>query len=258
MLHESIADNAAYVWLDRPGAHNALDEALACQLLAFLDRVDEDPGVRVVVIGGHGAFCSGADISVLEQVGDGRRWSDLGCLIGAIYNPIAMRIHELRKPSIAVIDGVAAGAGMSLALGCDFRIGTQNAKFVSAFSRIGLIPDSGAIWLLSRLLGYARALEVASLSRPIDAQKADQYGLLTLLVNKSEIDRRLPEFVTDVAALPRGAFLEMRRLLREAQTRSFAQCIEFEREAMAQLGITKDHAEGIEAFRQKRRPVFGF
>lgn len=257
MLCQSIADHTAYVWFERPEARNALDEALARQLLSFLDRADEDPTVRVVVIGGRGAFCSGVDLSVLDQVGDGRKWVDLGCLIDSVFNPLARRLHELCKPSIAVVDGVAAGAGMSLALGCDFRIGTENAKFVSAFSRIGLIPDSGAIWLLSRLLGYARALEIAAFSMPIDSQKAEQYGLLTLRVDASEIDQRLRDFVTDVSALPRSAFLEMRRLLRESQTRSFTQCLESERNAMAQLGSTSDHAEGLEAFRQKRRPVFG-
>lgn len=255
-LTRSVEDGVAHVSFNRPHSRQAVDEAVGRALLAFLDQVDADTRVRAVVIGGAGPFCSGVDLRVLDDVGDGRKWSDLGSLIADIFNPIVRKLRGLSKPTIAAIDGVAAGAGLSVALACDFRYGTPRAKFVPAFSRLGLIPDSGGTWLLARMVGPAKALEIAAFSAPIDAAAARGLGLLTWLSASGELGAELRQRASEVAALPRLAVLEMRALFDEAPNVTFPQALECELSAMRTLGKTVDHAEGLRAFREKRAPSF--
>jgi 2-(1,2-epoxy-1,2-dihydrophenyl)acetyl-CoA isomerase len=255
-LTRSLEDGIAYVSFNRPQSRQAVDEDAGRALLAFLDEADADTDLRAVVLGGEGAFCSGVDLRVLDDVGEGRKWSDLGGLIADIFNPIVCKLRGLTKPTIAAIDGVAAGAGLSVALACDFRFATPRAKFVPAFSRLGLIPDSGGTWLLARMVGPAKALEIAAFSAPIDAGAARSLGLLTWLSESGELGAELRQSAREVAALPRLAVLEMRALFAEALNVTFPQALESELAAMRMLGKTADHAEGLRAFREKRAPCF--
>lgn len=255
-LNFTLNDDIAYVSFDRPESHNAINEALAGAFLSLLEEVDENTAIRAVVIGGAGAFCSGVDLAILGSVGKGRRWQDLGSLLSTLFHPIMRRIRGLSKPTIALIDGVAAGAGMSLALGCDFRVGTANARFVSAFSRLGLVPDCGGTWLLARMVGLARAIEIAALSKSIDALKAEELGLLTRRLDTQDFEADLDAFARQVAALPRLALLEMRDLIGDAPSITFGQALETELISMTMLGETADHAEGLNAFKERRNPRF--
>jgi 2-(1,2-epoxy-1,2-dihydrophenyl)acetyl-CoA isomerase len=255
-LTRSVEDSIAYVSFNRPQSRQSIDEASGRALLAFLDEADADPSLRAVVVGGAGPFCSGVDLRVLDDIGEGRKWPDLGGLIADIFNPLVRKLRDLSKPTIAAIDGVAAGAGLSVALACDFRFGTQRAKFVPAFSRLGLIPDSGGTWLLARMVGPAKALEIAAFSAPIDAGAARSLGLLTWLSESGEFGAELGHRAREVAALPRLAVLEMRALFGEAPSVTFPQALESELAAMRTLGKTADHAEGLRAFKEKRTPCF--
>lgn len=246
----------ASILFNNSQSRNALDEATARTFLSILEEVDQDVDIRVLIIQGNGAFCSGVDLCVLDDIGTGRKWNDLGDLIEELFNPIVKKLCGMKKPTIAVIDGVAAGGGMSLALACDFRFGTMNAKFVPAHSRLGLIPDCGGTWFLRNLLGPAKALEIAVFSNPINAHAAKDMGLLTWLSNEGDPMADLMQRTVEVARLPRLALLKMRDIFINTPSTSLAQALDTEGKMMSELGNTRDHIEGLQAFREKRQPHF--
>jgi 2-(1,2-epoxy-1,2-dihydrophenyl)acetyl-CoA isomerase len=252
-LRSEVRDGVSTLTLDRPEALNALDIPLKVALLRALEAIRDDRAVRAVILTGAGrAFCAGQDLAERDDPDA----PPLDEELRDRYEPIVRAMVGLDRPIIAAINGVAAGAGASLALACDLRIAAASARFVLAFGRIGLVPDSGATWFLPRIVGSGRAAELALLNTPLDAVEAERIGLVSRVV----ADEALPVAAAEMAqSLADGAPLAIaatKRRLGEAWTTDLAGALAAERTAQGRLGSSRDHAEGLAAFRAKRPPRF--
>jgi 2-(1,2-epoxy-1,2-dihydrophenyl)acetyl-CoA isomerase len=252
-LRYEVAGSVATLTLDRPAALNALTIRLKEQLLAAVRAAERDRAVRAIVLTGAGrAFCAGQDLRErLEPEAPG-----LGEELRLRYNPLVSALRGLSKPTLASVNGVAAGAGLSLALACDVRVASEAASFVLAFGRIGLVPDSGASWLLPRLLGVSKAMEMALLDDPLSAADAERLGLVARVVPPERLTKETSTIADRLAALAPRAVALTKRALDRAWDVSFAEQLGFEAYAQALAGSTEDHAEGIAAFSEKRAPRF--
>ena len=247
----------ALLSLNRPAALNSFTRAMHQALWAALDQAEATPEVRALVITGSGrAFCAGADLSEFDFAPgpDLVKRADPGPVIEEAFNPTARRLMALRMPTLAAVNGVAAGAGASLAMACDIAIAAPGASFIQAFSKIGLIPDAGGSWLLVERLGLARALALAMTGDKLPAQQAKDWGLVwdvaeDCVGSAMALAQRLAE-------MPTQALVATRALLREAGTRSFSQQLDAERDAQSALGRTHDYIEGVTAFLEKRPARF--
>ncbi len=250
-LLTEIADGVATLTLNRPEALNALNRPLKDGLLDALRRVARDRDVRVVVLTGAGrAFCAGQD---LREQGDG---TSLAVELRERYNPLILGLRRLEKPVIAAVNGVAAGAGVSLALACDLRIAAEEASFVLAFGRIGLVPDSGLTWFLPRLVGPARAAELFFAPDPISAQEALRLGIVNRAVPGSHLMAEVGGLAARLAsAAPRAMALAKRALNRSLEV-DLEAALAYEASLQGIAGATADHQEGLAAFREKRSPRF--
>ncbi len=252
-LRLETADAVATITLDRPDALNALTVALKEELLVAFERVAADPAVRAVVLTGAGrAFCAGQDLRERLQPDA----APLDTEIRVRYNPLIRAMRALPKPIVGAINGIAAGAGASLAFACDIRIAADGASFLLAFGRVGLIPDSGATWLLPRLVGGAKAAELALTAEPLSAVDAERFGLVARVV---PADALLAESHALAARLAAGAPRAL-ALTKQALDASWDASLEDQLAAEAvlqgQAGATVDHAEGIAAFLERRPPRF--
>jgi 2-(1,2-epoxy-1,2-dihydrophenyl)acetyl-CoA isomerase len=250
-------DAVSVITLNRPEVLNAFDDEMG---LALLDAVREgaaDPAVRCIVIVGEGrAFSAGEDLGALSETYERGEPPPLGDTLVRRYNPLIEAIVTAPKPVVAVVNGVAAGAGASLALACDFRIVSEKAKFVIAFVKVGLVPDSGAIWFLVRAIGHARAMELSLLGAPIDAATALERGLATQVHSPEDLDAAWRSFATELSSGPTRAFALIKQLGATATTASLKEQLEAEIEAQSEAGRTADHMEGVRAFLDKRTPDF--
>lgn len=252
-LRLDVGGGIATLTLDRPEALNALTIPVKVALLDALATVAADPTVRAVILTGAGrAFCAGQDLA--ERAASDA--SPLDVELRDRYEPIVRAMVALDRPIIAAINGVAAGAGASLALACDLRIAATSARFVLAFGRIGLVPDSGATWFLPRVVGSARAAEMALLNTPIDAAEALRVGLVSRVVPDADLLEAARDMATTLAAGPPRAIAATKRLLATAWTTDLESAFAAERAAQGELGATRDHGEGLAAFREKRPPRF--
>lgn len=247
------ADGIATITLNRPDALNALTVPMKRDLLAAFRSVERDRAVRAVILTGAGrAFCAGQDLR--ERLEPDA--APLGTEIRERYNPIIRAMRGLEKPIVGAINGVAAGAGASLAFACDLRIAAEGASFALAFGRVGLVPDSGATWLLPRLVGGARAAEIALLNDSVHAGAALSMGLVARVVGASE----LPDAAREMAGrLAQGAPIALaltKRALNAAWDRGLDAALEYEAYLQDLAGRSRDHAEGIAAFMEKRPPRF--
>ena len=252
-LRIEIADAVATITLDRPDALNALTVALKEELLVALEGVAADPAVRAVVLTGAGrAFCAGQDLRERLQPDA----APLDTEIRVRYNPLIRAMRGMPKPIVGAINGIAAGAGASLAFACDIRIAADGASFLLAFGRVGLIPDSGATWLLPRLVGGAKAAELALTAEPLSAVDAERFGLVARVV---PADALLAEAHALAARLAAGAPLALaltKRALDRGWEATLEEQLETEAESQGAAGATADHAEGIAAFLERRPPRF--
>lgn len=240
------------ITLNRPDVLNALNAAAHAGLTSALDRAG-DPEIRAVVLTGAGrGFCVGQD---LQEFGSGA--GDVADRLRTTYNRHVLAIQALEKPVIAVVNGPAAGAGLSLALACDVRIASDQASFVPAFGGIGLAPDTGATWFANRLLGYARAFEWLTTGRKLTAAEALQWGIVSEVVPAAELADRATEVAELFAAMPTRGVWETKRLLESAETATLGEQLESEAQAQADLVKTPDFTEGIAAFLEKREAQFG-
>lgn len=252
-LRVEIADAIATITLDRPDALNSLTVPLKEDLRAALERVGADRAVRAVVLTGAGrAFCAGQDLR--ERLEPGA--APLDEEIRLRYNPLIRTMWELDKPIVGAINGIAAGAGASLAFACDVRVAAEGASFLLAFGRVGLVPDSGATWLLPRLVGGAKAAELALLGEPLSATEAERLGLVVRVVPADELADAAHVIAARLAAGAPRAIALTRTAFRRSWAATLDEQLELEAELQGEAGATADHAEGIAAFVEKRPPSF--
>jgi len=252
-LRLEIVDRVATITLDRPAALNALTVPLKQELLATFTAVADDARVRSVVLTGAGrAFCAGQDLR--ERLEPDA--APLEVELRERYNPLILAMRRLEKPIVGAINGVAAGAGASLALACDVRIAAEGASILLAFGRIGLVPDSGATWLLPRLVGAAKAAELALTGASLTATDAAGLGLVARVVPADRLLAEAQAMAVGLAELAPQAVALTKRALEASWTSSFEEQLETEAELQGIVGATADHSEGIAAFLERRRPQF--
>ena len=252
-LRLEIADRVATITLDRPAALNALTVALKEELLRTFTALADDPAVRSVVLTGAGrAFCAGQDLRERLQPDA----APLDIELRERYNPLILAMRRLEKPIVGAINGIAAGAGASLALACDVRVAAEGASIVLAFGRIGLIPDSGATWLLPRFVGASKAAEMALTGASLTAVDAKRLGLVAQVVSADLLLAEAQAIAGRLADLAPRAVALTKRALEASWTASLEQQLELEAELQGIAGATADHAEGIAAFLEKRPPRF--
>jgi 2-(1,2-epoxy-1,2-dihydrophenyl)acetyl-CoA isomerase len=243
----------ATITLNRPDALNALTVPMKQALLAALRQVERDRSVRAVVLTGAGrAFCAGQDLR--ERLEPGA--APLGVEVRERYNPIIRAMRALPKPIVAAINGVAAGAGASLAMAADIRIAAESASFALAFGRVGLVPDSGATWFLPRLVGATRAMELALLGEPLPAADALRLGLVGRVVPADALATEAGAVAARLAAGAPRAIALTKRAINAAWDRDLDAALDFEAHLQDMAGRSKDHAEGLAAFLAKRPPEF--
>ena len=250
-LLSEVADGVATLTLNRPDALNALNSQLRRELLAAIKAAARDEGTRAVVITGAGrGFCAGAD---LRGGSDERAFR---AVLTAEYNPLIEAIRSVPKPVVAAVNGVAAGAGVSLALAADVVVASDEARFVPAFSRIGLVPDSGLARVLVRVLGRHRAFEILMGERQLGANDARDLGLVAAVVPAESLAGTARELARRLADGPTAAIGLTKRLLNAAENATLAEALEVEAALQELAGRTDDHAEGVAAFGEKRDPRF--
>ena len=249
--------SVALVTLNRPQSLNSFTRKMHRDLWSALDRAEANASIRALVITGAGrGFCAGADLAEFdfEPGPDLVARADPGPVIDQAFNPTVRRLQGLRMPTIAAVNGVAAGAGASLAMTCDIAIAAPAASFIQAFSKIGLVPDAGGSWLLVQRIGLARAMALAMTGDKLSAAQARDWGMIwdvadDCLAAAFTLAERL-------AAMPTAALVSTRHLLREGTSRSLNQQLDAERDTQSILGKTADYIEGVTAFREKRPPRF--
>jgi 2-(1,2-epoxy-1,2-dihydrophenyl)acetyl-CoA isomerase len=252
-LRYEVADAIATITLDRPEALNALTIPMKTELLAALGAVGRDRSVRAVVLTGAGrAFCAGQDLK--ERFAPDA--APLEVEVRERYNPIITAMRRLDQPIVGAINGVAAGAGASLAFACDIRVAAEGATFVLAFGRIGLVPDSGATWFLPRLVGPAKAAELALLGESLSAADAERFGLVARVVAPDALAGEARGIAARLAALAPQALAQTKRALQRSWSVDLETALEEEAYRQGVAGATADHAEGLAAFLEKRPPRF--
>ncbi len=248
------------ITLNRPKALNSFTVSMLAALNAVLQRAARDASVRCVVLTGAGrAFCAGQDLSDPAAAPDwtpGARPKDLGALITQSYLPVALQLRAMPVPTLAAVNGVAAGAGANLALGCDIVVAAQSASFIQAFAKIGLIPDTGGTWLLPRQVGRARALALSMLGDKLGAADAERMGLIWRCVDAADLSSAATALATQLAAMPSRALATTRAAIDNAMTMPFEQALAVEATMQTALGNADDYREGVRAFLDKRSPVF--
>jgi 2-(1,2-epoxy-1,2-dihydrophenyl)acetyl-CoA isomerase len=259
VLYEARA-GVALITLNRPQALNSFTRRMHEELRGALDRIGADRSIRAAVITGAGrGFCAGADLAEFDvSPGPNRvERADPGPVIEQLFNPTVRRLMELRVPTVAAVNGVAAGAGASLAMTCDLAVASPSAVFIQAFSRIGLIPDAGGSWFLVKKLGLARAMGCAMLGDKVGAQDAKEWGMIWDVAPEGQdcVEAAL-KVAERLATLPTAALVQTRKLLRAAASNDLDRQLDLERDTQSALGRTHDYLEGVTAFLEKRPAQF--
>lgn len=243
------ANGVLTLTLNRPDALNSFTAEMKEALLAALKDAARDKSVRVVVLTGAGrAFSAGQDLKERQSPGA----ADLGTELRTRYNPIILAMRRLEKPIIGAINGVAAGAGVSVALACDIVIASEGASFIEAFGRIGLVPDTGSTWFLPRLIGPARAAELIFTTDPVDAATAERIGLVNRVVPAAKLMDEAGALAARLAQSAPIALALAKRALNRALESGLEDALEYEAQLQSTAGRSKDHAEGVAAFVEKR------
>lgn len=241
------------ITLNRPEKFNSFIRDMAIELQSLLDNAEADEEVRVVLITGAGkAFCAGQDLAeASDPNGPG-----INKIVSEHYNPIIIRIRNLSKPVVAAVNGVAAGAGANIALACDIVVAGESASFIQAFSKIGLIPDSGGTWFLPRIIGFQKASALMFLGEKISAVEAERMGMIYKVIEDQHLWEESLKICNILANMPTRAFALTKQALNLSYMNSLGEQLILEDKLQTEAGKTEDYREGVSAFLEKRKPVF--
>lgn len=252
----SVDAGVATLTLNRPEALNSFTTEMHVEVRAAMQQVADDASIRCLVLTGAGrGFCAGQDLGDRAVSTDGGT-PDLGESVEKNYNPLIHSIMNLPKPVICAVNGVAAGAGSSIALACDIVLAARSASFIQVFCKIGLVPDSGGTWNLPRAVGLPRARGLAMLGDRLSADTAEDWGLIWKCVDDDALAEETQKMARYLAAQPTRALGRIKKLLNESGSNTLFEQTELEKEAMQELGQSEDYREGVAAFMEKRPAVF--
>jgi 2-(1,2-epoxy-1,2-dihydrophenyl)acetyl-CoA isomerase len=250
------SNGIARLTLNRPERLNSFNTTMLTEVREVLTGLERDAPARVLVLTGAGrGFCAGQDLGD-RVVAPGGAAPDLGASIERGYKPLILALRRLPLPVIAAVNGVAAGAGANIALACDLVLAARSATFVQAFSKIGLVPDSGGTWLLPRLIGHARAMGLALLGEKLAAEQAAQWGLIWRCVDDAELGAEVDTLARQLAVAPTRGLARTKQAMLEGWSRTLEQQLDVERDYQQELGHSADYAEGVAAFMEKRAARF--
>ena len=249
----SDANGVCTITLNRPSVYNSFNQTMAFQLQAILDACAIDDTVRVIVITGEGkAFSAGQDLGEATD----NEGPTLTSIVRDHYNPIILKIREIEKPVIAAVNGVAAGAGANIALACDITFAKKSASFIQAFSKIGLIPDSGGTFFLPRLIGMQKALALMMTGDKVSAEEAEKLNMIYKVIDDDDFSSEITRFSEQLAMMPTRGLGLTKKAVNLGLFNSLEDQLELEEKLQTQAGETDDFAEGVNAFLQKRSPQF--
>ncbi len=252
----SVDNGAAVLTLNRPDRLNSFTAEMHEEMQAALTEIERNGSIRALLLTGAGrGFCAGQDLGD-RAVAPGGEAVDLGQSCENYWNPMVRRLAEMRIPVVCAVNGVAAGAGANVALACDIVMAAKSAKFIQSFANIGLIPDSGGSWVLPRLIGQARALAITLTGEPVLAEKAESWGMIYKAVEDEALMEEAQKLVARLAKGPTRGLAETKKRIRESSLNTLQEELDHERDAMRELGYSKDYAEGVAAFMEKRKPIF--
>tara|TARA_B100000767_G_scaffold66763_2_gene63169 strand:+ start:4942 stop:5724 length:783 start_codon:yes stop_codon:yes gene_type:complete len=249
-----IENKIAFITLNRPEVFNSFNREMALALQDSFDACEANDAVRAIVLSGKGkAFCAGQD---LKEVTTPEINPGFKKILEEHYNPIITRIREIKKPVIAAVNGVAAGAGANVALACDIVIADERASFIQAFSLIGLVPDSAGTYFLPRLIGFQKALALAMLGDKIGAKEAEKLGMIYRYVSSEEFEETVNKLADKLANMPTNALGMIKELFNKSMNNSLEEQLAMESKYQIEAAESNDYKEGVAAFIEKRKPNF--
>ena len=252
-LKYDVQQGIATITLNRPAVYNALNDEITFELQEALKTAAKEDAVRVIVLTGEGkAFCSGQDLKA-EPADKKRSFLDS---LHKRYNPIIRAMRNLPKPILCRLNGVAAGAGCSLALACDMIIASEEATLIEVFINIGLVPDSGSSYFLPRAIGYAKAFELCAMGNKVKATEAQALGFVNKVVPADQLDMAVSEYANYFAKAPTRSIGIIKKMLNKSATSTLDDMLDYEAYCQETAGATHDHQEGVKAFLEKRKPEF--
>ncbi|MGO4525808.1 2-(1,2-epoxy-1,2-dihydrophenyl)acetyl-CoA isomerase PaaG [Microvirga sp. 2MCAF35] len=241
--------------LNRPERLNSFNEAMHAALMSALLDAEADENCRAFILTGAGrGFCAGQDLS--DRVFSPGQVPDLSSTLERLYNPLVRKLRALQMPVICAVNGVAAGAGANIALACDIVLAARSAKFIQAFSKLGLVPDSGGTWFLPRLIGPARARALALLAEPVPAEQAEAWGMIWKAVDDAALMDEAHRLAAHFAVQPTIGLGLIKQALDASETNDLDRQLDLERDLQGRAGRTPDYIEGVTAFFEKRQPKF--
>ncbi len=252
-LITSLSNGVCKITFNRPAVYNSFNKSMALELQKELDRCAYDDEVRTVLLTGAGkAFCAGQDLAEATDPNG----PELESIVRDHYNPIILKIRALEKPVIAAVNGVAAGAGANIALACDLTIATEQASFIQAFSKIGLIPDSGGTYFLPRIIGFQKALGLMFTGDKVSAKEAESLNMIYKCISEEEFEDYVIKLCEKLALMPTRAFGLTKKAVNQSLSNNLIDQLCLEEKLQTEAGKTEDFEEGVNAFLEKRKPKF--
>jgi 2-(1,2-epoxy-1,2-dihydrophenyl)acetyl-CoA isomerase len=252
LLH--IQDNIGFITLNRPEVFNSFNREMALEMQSALDKCASDKSIRVIIIKGEGkAFCAGQD---LKEVTTPDLMPGFRKILEEHYNPIIERIRTIEKPVVAAVNGVAAGAGANIALACDIVVANENAAFIQAFSKIGLVPDSAGTFFLPRLIGFQKASALMMLGDKVSAKEAFEMGMIYKFYPVALFDEEIEKLANTLSKMPTHAIALTKKLLNKSMVNDLKQQLAMESDLQIEASDSFDYNEGVSAFIEKRQPIF--
>ena len=249
-----IENNVAYITLNRPEVFNSFNREMALSLQSILDDCEANSNVRAIVLTGNGkAFCAGQD---LKEVTDAELNPGFKKILEEHYNPIISRIRSIKKPVVAAVSGVAAGAGANIALACDVVVAHEKVSFIQAFSLIGLVPDSAGTYFLPRLIGFQKAQALAMLGDKVSAEEAEKIGMIYKVTTVDNFDEEINKLAIKLANMPTKALGLIKELFNQSMGNTLEEQLALESKFQIEAAQSEDYAEGVTAFIEKRKPQF--